>query len=1126
MEIYEEFSYESINDGTINTSFNFGFLGTSSPAFLLGTPQEGILTCSSLSSSEVKLISKCTLNSAIVLDSIFCVIEETSFVLLLVDEKVSTGNTYLYIMDPDTGRTWKTDYQIPEGSVVFQVASAANSNGLCNFVLGSGSYLYFGSIGLSSATLSGLIAFEYSELNFVNLSSLNSKRITALHVFQTPNNEFCYVFAGTDNGIVEVWRYNNGDAKFMCKMSCSGLVSQIEYQTSIPNIRSFGVIFVSFKSSNGNSTPIDGIAVFHIDSKFTMPSKDDRVNWIREGGDQLVSFRSVPEAAGFNVACVYKSLDGSSSFDMYSLATDSNSKVHQVSIADTILDIQPHCGSAGNVTVLTSERLVRFVHSERVPYDSFDEFYSLKPAFDKWFTRDSSSFLYKAQKIATISSMRSKLGSELFFDKLLSLNEIEKARYPPIDPHQFETLFNDILNNPSQGMTLKHCLVYYFLKDDSIVKAEKYAEFFGITRPFILAIDGFWAMDNGHFKEAIQYLADPCVDLDDSAETCLEWPKKILTSLFENGEYGLASTFIKSTTPSLWLKSSISSVLQVLTKVNILECLLFCRLFCKDDLETSLRLIFTEFLSDKRSAALLAAPLSKKEEIVLVKFCKDSVQTSMHDFLLNYLIQRGRYAEALQIYQELFVSKGKENSTRQNLMKNVALLLPRVQLLALGLTVPAYVPPSAGSERIPEMLSQSKAIREGGPTTEQTILQALQQNFLSEPAAATLDQKDIDMYSGFQMHDDSEPIVSTPIKPVKRMEDSPLVSPFIQQPFTMHRKPESSNLPVSGRVSLGRKSISGFSVAGTPVSINGSKKPISENLSPSVTKLPTSRSETPLNNSRVEPTIPISGATSNPTPPGPLKPLKKVSMTPEAEDKNMSASITATSMMNLPPSPLVASAPPLVNRSPFTSKPFTVPTTPKPLLESKFIHHMEPILQFPNTTITIEDYIMDEDLPPPPHDTLSFVHAAGDGELQVDGISVNSSSLSVSSSAKTSPEKAKESSENERKSRRGNLKRTTEKKASHTNRPKRFVSSPGPPSDTTTNYFAPRQLRSTRKNILATDVSSSKELEIPSNSIKRTSRSLRKPVNATTDPILKTPSAPQKNEGPITRGTRSLRPRK
>lgn len=133
---------------------------------------------------------------------------------------------------------------------------------------------------------------------------------------------------------------------------------------------------------------------------------------------------------------------------------------------------------------------------------------------------------------------------------------------------------------------------------------------------------------------------------------------------------------------------------------------------------------------------MLSAPLQKEEDAILVSYCRNSNSIFVHDFLLNYLIQKGRYAEALEAYQVLFVSKGIENAARQNLIKNVGMLLPRVQRMALGISVPVYAHNTMDveeEEKEPsnDLLSQTYLIRQG-QTSEKNVLEALKENYLVE----------------------------------------------------------------------------------------------------------------------------------------------------------------------------------------------------------------------------------------------------------------------------------------------------------------------------------------------------------------------------------------------------------
>ena len=196
--------------------------------------------------------------------------------------------------------------------------------------------------------------------------------------------------------------------------------------------------------------------------------------------------------------------------------------------------------------------------------------------------------------------MREKFSGILFYDKLLELGGVDANAYPPCDPNELENLFHSILDTPNPSLTLKNCLLYYIMKDFGTGIAEKYASTFDLSRPFKLAIDGFWAMDNGKFKEAIQFLSDPSVDLDDSPETCLEWPRKIIESLFASKALKEGFQFVQSTKPALWSQSAISGVLQVLVSNSILSALEFCRQFCKHDIQESLNLVFSQVFSNTK----------------------------------------------------------------------------------------------------------------------------------------------------------------------------------------------------------------------------------------------------------------------------------------------------------------------------------------------------------------------------------------------------------------------------------------------------------------------------------------------------------------------------------------------
>lgn len=203
--------------------------------------------------------------------------------------------------------------------------------------------------------------------------------------------------------------------------------------------------------------------------------------------------------------------------------------------------------------------------------------------------------------------------------------------------------------------------------------------------------------------------------------------------------------------------------------------------------------------------------------------------------------------------------------------------------------------------------------------------------------------------------------------------------------------------PVSGRVSIGRRSLGGgdLSASGTPVSNRGapsstpqsllSRKSItaSENPSPAIGKVAAAAPAfaSAINAVPTDTSLPKFPVSKQSTP-KPTTPLPAVVHSSAAMMKvDTPSSSKATKLSNLPPAPLVAAAPPLVNRSPFTSKPFSVPHVTAPLAappRNSFGLHLQRAQELKKIELVEKEDDdedgMDEDIPPPPRATLSFVH--------------------------------------------------------------------------------------------------------------------------------------------------------
>lgn len=126
------------------------------------------------------------------------------------------------------------------------------------------------------------------------------------------------------------------------------------------------------------------------------------------------------------------------------------------------------------------------------------------------------------------------------------------------------------------------------LKDSSFQKAENYSKYFGLSRPFVMAVNGFYALDNKQYEAGVGYLSDTAVDLDDPPEYEFGWNEKIIKTLQAANEYQLCLLFINSTNTSFWSSEFIFLVLKCLVKIGIPESIEFQRNFDAK----SLRLVF------------------------------------------------------------------------------------------------------------------------------------------------------------------------------------------------------------------------------------------------------------------------------------------------------------------------------------------------------------------------------------------------------------------------------------------------------------------------------------------------------------------------------------------------------
>ncbi|KAJ3361126.1 hypothetical protein HDU91_004086 [Kappamyces sp. JEL0680] len=294
---------------------------------------------------------------------------------------------------------------------------------------------------------------------------------------------------------------------------------------------------------------------------------------------------------------------------------------------------------------------------------------------------------------------------------------------------------------------------------------------------------------------------------------------------------------------------------------------------------------------------LLSLPLDTAEQDYLIEYCTRSKQTAVHDFLLNYFIQKGRYGEALRSYQELFTESGVPlDPKRQNLMKNIGMLVPAVQHIALGLAVPSYAAqhssvPVSHAEPTPEppkILSQDAIIREGH-ITQETVLQALHQNYLNQEQVSPVRTHAVESWP----QDDDEMDVTghgaeTPLKDAVVASETPASLSQVKYPSLVKRSPATPFPPLSRRESA---------ISQSPFSTHTSTSHSSPAQTAGVSKTPLGTASN-LKSPGMPFQSPVPGV-FQPKPPS-----------------NFNSPLMQTAMVS---AAVLTNAPPLVSRSPFNA---------------------------------------------------------------------------------------------------------------------------------------------------------------------------------------------------------------
>jgi hypothetical protein len=736
-----------------------------------------------------------------------------------------------------------------------------------------------------------------------DLNSVNNPTITALSLFTEASWDYLICFVGTDRGMVEIWKVGANGANYLSKISTKGFVSHLFCDSSSPLLNNHKSLFVGHgdKSTNNRNVPL--MELYNIGERFTMISVQEKLRCEPDYEvGQLLSVSFTKNDSGYMLYTIYEQFESGNSEHLMLLdifSTKSSQRIRREFFAvpeyGLIRDFAPTRFSH-HFNILFGSRAGKYLCADDVPKESFDYHGPVLPSFEHWFGDDLNLFPFIQTKIMKLQDMRATLDGVLLVDKLFQLFQPLPATFPPSNPNGLRQLFNTVCEKEDQSAVMKYCVVYYLLLFYSDARADKFVKEFGLSKPFVYAVNGFWALDNGNFSDAVRCLSDPSVNLEDAPDVKFGWNEKILESFLINDRVEEALRFIHTTSLSLWSERIVSLILKVFCKSSILEAIKFQRKFAGKSAVSYLESIFNHvFLPSpdpKSTKLLLGASLVPFEEKCLVNYCEASNSEFCHEFLVTYYIQQGRYTEALQANEKL--CKNNRNPDKLRLLHDISGMLPPViqRVFNLALEVPPKLKPTSAAT-----LSQSTLLR-GKRATESDVLAALQDNYVEETILSTPDTgvlveevTEMEVDDTFDNENAEVPIMTEGKTPNKASPEKSLPTPV--KKISPTKSDQKNTTPQTPLAQVEFKAPSSNSVK---------KSPASPFMQPPFT--PQTRTASPFANAERKT-------------PADLKPFKSPST---KQTQSPIIQISRSPISVAPNSPFI-DAPPLINRSPFASKP-------------------------------------------------------------------------------------------------------------------------------------------------------------------------------------------------------------
>ncbi|KAI9762742.1 MAG: hypothetical protein M1840_001151 [Geoglossum simile] len=229
--------------------------------------------------------------------------------------------------------------------------------------------------------------------------------------------------------------------------------------------------------------------------------------------------------------------------------------------------------------------------------------------FEEAFPFEPDYSPYDGDTVSRIIRCRSQLEKELFFDKLLALLNIGRARdlYPPASIEGLRSLHGKIVASKAPEHH-KQSLIYYLLQDclEYPQAAEEFADGCLMSEKFIIYMKGLWFMDQIQFGAALEYLSHPSLGIPTFAD-------EILLHLVrrDKSDFIVPLAYYHTVNPPLTSRNALGAFFDCLCWVSVPEAFFFSR----TQPETLRRFLFEQLIKFVLSGTTTTTRLSRHREL-------------------------------------------------------------------------------------------------------------------------------------------------------------------------------------------------------------------------------------------------------------------------------------------------------------------------------------------------------------------------------------------------------------------------------------------------------------------------------------------------------------------------------